>query len=387
MVSSGSDSILRGIFPGSTDHSEKIGLKTDFKPWHKIRKQWVRRFHWINNIETLCNNLRFEDGQPLKYLCLPGTDMLDLRFLHGWCKTKEKRLKFLGYNDPCDSSDSGSTELNLSQAELTQREFIDGSSSIVSDKFERIGDKDSVAYAKLTEMGSFDVINLDLCNSVAGYIPLEKQDDYYNAISNIVQFQKLTRTQPWLLFITTRANRSSVKAEAEAKLIQHIKNNARSHSSFNSKFTECFGSDPNSIRVDSERIYFRLFGLALAKWLLSLLFDGQPKWCIKLLNCGVYKVNNSTRYPDMLSLAFECSLIINSSDDRVGLAIPAGGAPQIIEEIEFANVLIDGIRRYRNIDSTVSDPTLRNSLINEAAPLMKDARYNETQYRRWAEHN
>jgi len=386
MVSS--DSILGGIFPAATDHSEKTVLKTDFKPWHKIRKQWVRRYQWINNIEILCKNIRFEDGQPLKYLSLPGSDMLDIRYLHSWCKMKEKNLKFLGYNDPYDSADSQPTDLNLSQAELAQREFIDGSSNIVLDKFEKIGDKDSVAYAKMTEMGSFDIINLDLCNSVAGYIPLERQEDYYNAISNIVQFQKERRTQSWLLFITTRANRSAVKPEAEEKLIRHIKNNAQSHHTFCDKFTECFGADPNSISIDNENIYFRLFGLGLGKWLLSLLFDGQPKWCIKMLNCAVYKVHDASRQPDMLSLAFECSLIVNTPCDKVGLAIPVSTDPQNVEEIDFANILIDEIRRFRNIDNTVrTDPSLRSALINEAADLMRDARYNKTQYRRWAEKN
>jgi hypothetical protein len=378
------DPDLDGIFPTTTAHSKKTTLKTDFKGWHKPRKQWVRQYQWLQEIDKLCQILRFENGQPLRYLSLPGTDMLDVRCLHSWCKEKEIFLKFLGYNDPDDSADPNDTELHLSQAELTQREFIDGGSIVIQDKFEKIGDKNSVAYARMAQAGSFDVINLDLCNSVAGYVPLKKQDDYYNAISNIVQFQKENRHQPWLLFITTRGDRGSVNANAEKKLFKHIVNNAKSHESFRSKLTDCLGVNSTSITANNEEIYHRIIGLGLGKWLLGLLFNGQPKWRIKMLESAEYKVYYKSKVPDMLSLAFECSLIVQVPCDRVGLAMSAT-KHENVEEVEFATCLIDAVRGLKNIDRILrSDLPLHSSLIEKAAHLMKDARYDDKEYKKWA---
>ena len=243
----------------------------------------------------------------------------------------------------------------------------------------------SVAYTRMTEAGSFDVINIDLCGSLVGHVPLERQEDHYNAISNIVQFQKENRHLPWLLFITTRANRESVETKAETRLFQHITNNAQSHASFSSKLTDCFGATSKSITADNEKMYHRLIGLGLGKWLLGLLFNGQPKWSIKMLNSAEYKVQKSSKNPDILSLAFECSLIVQAQSDKVGLARPASKGKKDVEEIDIAMGLIDAVRRLRNIDGLLlGEPVLYSALIAEAALLMKDARYDDKEYKKWA---
>ncbi|KAF0220416.1 MAG: hypothetical protein FD174_1317 [Geobacteraceae bacterium] len=378
------DPFLDEFFPAPPTHNRPTTLKSDFKPWHKPRKQWVRKFQWIQEVEKLSQQLRFENGRPLKYLSLPGKDLLDVRCIHGWCQANKVNLRFLGFNDPSDPADPNDSELNLSVAELAQREFIDCESLVVPDKFERIGDTSSIAYTRMIEAGPFDIINLDLCNSIAGHVPLEKQDDYYNAIFRIIEFQKSKKAQPWLLFITTRANEKAVNPSAGRKLFQCIEDNAKLSDEFRGRLATELGID---FSLSNPGVTSRnLVGLGLGKWLLKLLIDGQPKWSLKMLDSAEYKVYPPSAAPDMLSLAFECSLIVQPPNDSVGLARhPNTLIAEVAEEKDFALGLIDSVKNIMDLDVMMhGDEQLRKTMIDEAAHLMTDARYDGAKYKAWA---
>ncbi|HBG18747.1 MAG TPA: hypothetical protein DDY32_05590 [Desulfobulbaceae bacterium] len=383
------ESFVDDIFQKPPSHGVQTKLKLDFQPWHKPRKQYVRKKQWIGEIEKLVNKLR--DSTSLKYLSLPGKSMIDVRCVHRWCMEKKINLKYLGYNDPNDPTDPSDAELNLSVAELALREYIDKNSEVVTDRFEKIGDRNSLAYRKMIEAGPFDVINIDLCNGIAKPIPLNEQDDYYNAIYEMIQFQKTHRNEPWLLFITTRTDEQNVSVGASWKLYESIEGNAQKFESFRKLLLENLKIQCSPVTDPSVRSkkymgmqYRNLVSLGFGKWLLGLLFNGQPKWRLQMLDSVEYTINHRNISPDMISLAFECSMIIEPPNDNIRFTNNTFENRQLSEEI-YALDLIGNVNSIKDIDVTLAgDQVLLQILIEESATLMSDARFDGEAYKKWA---
>ena len=86
------DDLTSGIF-GDFEYAPPQTEPKEFKPWHKPRKQFVRR----EQLATLLLRLyeMREPGDPLLYLGLPGTDLIDLRYLHEQlCRASARRCAF-----------------------------------------------------------------------------------------------------------------------------------------------------------------------------------------------------------------------------------------------------------------------------------------------------
>ena len=65
--------------------------KKEFLPWHRPRKQFVRHYQWCKEIRRMISHTPPADG-VLKYLGLPGVDLLDLRYFHEEvCQTDASR--------------------------------------------------------------------------------------------------------------------------------------------------------------------------------------------------------------------------------------------------------------------------------------------------------
>jgi len=56
-----------------------------FKPWHKPRKHYLRVYQWCQQIATLIKDLGLGESDSLRYLGMPGEDLLDVRTLQGVC--------------------------------------------------------------------------------------------------------------------------------------------------------------------------------------------------------------------------------------------------------------------------------------------------------------
>src|SRR4051812_14989998 len=75
-----------------------LPVKRTFAPWHRPRKQFVRDHQWKVQINSMLADVPTEDG-TLKYLGLPGADLLDLRHFHSEvCLPQNIGLRFLGFN-------------------------------------------------------------------------------------------------------------------------------------------------------------------------------------------------------------------------------------------------------------------------------------------------
>src|SRR4051812_13554844 len=84
------DDLVEEVFGrlGSEPPETSAGLKAEFEPWHHPVKQIVRDEQWAKLVAKLFD----EDGVPpdgiLRYLTLPGNDLLDVRVVAEACAGK-----------------------------------------------------------------------------------------------------------------------------------------------------------------------------------------------------------------------------------------------------------------------------------------------------------
>ena len=154
------DDLTTGIF-GDIEYAQPRTTQKEFKPWHKPRKQFVRRKQWSALLRRLYKDRDPED--PLRYLGLPGTDLIDLRYLHDqFCRDNNRQLCFLGFNMEARPDSPAEIELNISLDEVSRLPNVDKQSAVLADDFRLVGNENSLAWSRTRQLGPFDVVNIDL---------------------------------------------------------------------------------------------------------------------------------------------------------------------------------------------------------------------------------
>jgi hypothetical protein len=126
----------------------------------------------------------------LKYLGLPGIDLLDLRYFHSQvCETRNINLRFLGFNSSAMPTSRGHTELNISLDEVRRLARVDPMSDVIRDNFTLVAKENSIACRKTRELGPYDVINLDLCDGFGAQSPGAVDHNYYDAVASLLALQ------------------------------------------------------------------------------------------------------------------------------------------------------------------------------------------------------
>lgn len=386
------DDFVVGIGPTAAP-TNRLPSKHEFKPWHKPRKHWIRKHQWCAETVNLIKQIKMRDNKVLTYLSLPGPDMLDIRAIHDECVKLGYSVKYLGFNDPSDESNNEQTELNISRNELANLAGIHPDSLVVPDRFEAIAstEKVAVAFQHLKSFGSFDVVNLDLCNSVAAHIPLERQETYFSAMTALIEHQSLNRTDPWLLFVTTRVDANTIHPKALRGLLNCVKANVQQHPAFRDGLKSELGLEAatinsavnGDIKLKPKELY-NAFTLAFGKWMLGFLSSNPPFWTIDMLGSWAYHVSNSnSATPDMVSLAFKCMPVVKPKMDHFKLgqnhheAVDQASA----SEREAAIKLIPMVKAVRNIDTRLAkDIGELKTTIADAARFMELARYDRDAY-------
>ena len=72
------DELLQGIYQDIQPSLEGVEAR-EFKPWHKPRKQYIRLRQWCAIVRWLIRKVGMQQGDSLRYLGLPGEDLLDIR--------------------------------------------------------------------------------------------------------------------------------------------------------------------------------------------------------------------------------------------------------------------------------------------------------------------
>lgn len=371
----------------------EVERKVHFWPWHKPRKQYVRQYQWCDGLERMLADGRWKlNGRSLSYLGLPGDDMLDIRSLHSVCARHGIRLRYLGFNEVREAR---TTESRLSHNELRSQAygFIDAENSqILLDALEGIVSPGSMSFKSLIDRAPYDIVNFDLCDSVAKSKP-SVEESTVQALRVILETQRETCSAPWLLFLTTRVNRDQVDATVRSTIGSLLDSNVSKSAKFRRIFSTSLGR-PQLGKFDAyqgrltEDYFSRSFVVGFCKWLVSLASSGAPKWVVRLESVRAYTIASPL---DMYSLVFSFEKVSAPGRDQSGwtrdVRVTQRGAGKIeIDEIELACRAVEEVfSQETNIDALLErDGKLAAAMLTETAQLLEQARYNGAAYHAWA---
>ncbi|RYD85299.1 MAG: hypothetical protein EOP84_02960 [Verrucomicrobiaceae bacterium] len=361
-----------------------------FRPWHLPRKHYVRIHQWCAEIKDLTRHLKAAGAlnfRPLAYLSLPGDELLDIRTIHGVCDSQGVRLSYLGFNTTGDGARADESRISENEVKALPRVYAQGS-MVLNDALENVANEKSLARRRVLENGSFDVINLDLCGSVANQPPLTVGSTL-EAVRALLEIQRSRRVEPWLLFLTTRVDTEVLDREVRARLRALTKKNAHSSADFKVALQACLEMEVDrmlELRDEelSQSVFAKLFGVGFGKWLLGLVLHSSPKWRIFVTSAFGYRVDRAPL--DMLSLGFRFELIREPASDPAGLTLGAGSSVVLDSEESLAAGMAVAMGGVVDVDEVLySDGRAREKIMNQFARLLGQARYGVDAYVAWVD--
>jgi hypothetical protein len=356
--------------------------KKDFSPWHKPRKQFVRHHQWCKQIEALLEEMR-PDGNTLKYLGLPGDDLLDLRYFHTQvCEPRKMGFRFLGFNHSADPKNSMQTDLNISLDEVRRLSRVDHLSEIIWDDFRLVADESSKAWDKTKALGPYDIINLDLCDGFGAQKP-GTLDTHYNAVSRLMSLQAKNKF-PWLLFLTTRTGKQDIHADLLQKFIEMYERNLADCAPFKQTSTDELAiGDADALRVaiTTPDGHLPIFLMGICKWILGLALGQQPQSKVEVKSIIGYRIDVSAAHDDLISLALRFEPTFAPTEDPLGLAnLPAA----LLSECTLAAKVLKRLGKRRCADKILADnAVLMSEMVTATETLLALARYDVEAYQTW----
>lgn len=388
-------SFEQGSAPTATQHLT-LEVRKDFLPWHKPRKQWIRAQQWASPIAALAEKLKLKElHEPLRYLSLPGPDLLDVRSIRPVCEERNIELQFVGLNGGDDDADVART-LAL-ENQVRAMPGIHAGSEVVKDRFEQLGVAKSLAHSRIiTAQRSFDVVNVDLCGSFAEQIPEADYASIPSALLALIRHQARHRSRDWLLFVTTRSDLQAVKPETMDRFINAINEEINKDPQTKSRlielnlFTE---SDFNGLSLEHSKLtaqsHSNAFSIGFAYWVLNGLADELPAWRADMLDQIEYHVAQNDPSCDMLSLGFWCRQLSHPMQpDSFGIAkLQTGGESPLHEVIKTCIAKVkEKVSQRIDLDRKLHlNKDKYQIALNESADLLAGAMYDKEAYLAWAE--
>lgn len=376
------ESFSQDLF-GNNVYEAAPRYKKIFLPWHRPRKQFVRHKQWCEQIKLLIQET-LPDNKVIKYLGLPGDDLLDLKYFHREiCVPNGLGLRYLGFNNSAEATSPQNVELNISRDELNKMQYIDPRSDVIPDNICQIANKKSMAWQRSFAMCPFDIINIDLCDGFAKDPPAKFLHSHYEALSQLLTFQK-TQKQPWLFFLTTRTSKGDIQQEVFNKLKQLYNQNLKDCPSFFEKSKDHFSIiDEDSLNnaIETEKGISDVFLISLCKWISGMLLSQIPPSKISLKSVIGYKVAKEASNPDLMSIALKVEPNFTPTADSLGLTVPK---TSILNECDIASGIVNRVFKQVDADSILNDNIeLMNEMIEMSMQLLKEARYDVSGYKDW----
>lgn len=367
-----------------------VSEKKSFQPWHLPRKQYCRLKQWAYHTQKLQKELKISSPaqeRPLRYLTLPGDELLDIRVLAKVMKNAGIRMQFLGFNTALDKLRSAESDLSFS--EVRQLEGIyEKPSEIIQHRIEKIAEENSTARQKVIEHLPFDVINLDFTGSMVGQPPLSNES-YFQAVHWLIGEQCNKNRKPWLFFLTVPLARDERTNKDTAKrLWLSVRENAQ-----NTKFADDLYSllqiskgdvlgEMGGLAILDDLRYSKGLGLALSKWVLGLLITRPDQWAVELVDAKSYRVHGNI--PEMYSFSFKFIPYDSYGVDATGLTVSFGHLSDRKSELDIGLELISSISQTEDVDRLLDrDRKLLGEAIDFSAELLASVRYNSDDYREW----
>lgn len=360
-----------------------LPTRKDFLAWHLPRKQYVRHHQWCRQLDHMLDESRLVDG-TLKYLGLPGIDLLDVRYFHRQvCEARNINLRFLGFNTAAQPSNHGQAELNISLDEVRRLPRVDPSSDVLGDDFVRIANDRSIAWRKARDLGPYDVINLDLCDGFGAHAPDTLEDTHYDAVNKLMSLQARSGS-PWLLLLTTRAGRQHVHPHVLEKLIERYRDNLTTCPPFRDKSQGFFAIENEAALKAAAATttgILPVFLCGLCKWLAGIALGHQPPTLVEVRSVIGYRVDHGAEHEDLISMAVRFTPTFEPAEDPIGLA---RSSTMTRNECALAVKALHRIANRKDVDRILrEDPALNEQMVDATVDLLELARYDTAAYRAW----
>ncbi len=394
-------------------HTPLVG-RTDFKPWHRTHKQFVRERQWNDAITRLIKELRRKpelppaswdgpddadngtsaeadpptEGRRIRCFTLPGEDLLDLQSAWYSITAEQFSMQYLGFNSELQRNDS-SANSQVREAALNMRDRVIKKSTIKGYRFQDIANQQSKAWSEFKKYGPYDWVNLDLCDTLLPTVNTQLTEQTFSALTQLLKYQVACQTNPWLMFITTQIDLGVADQDGMCKLVSPTIKNMHSSQEFRAAMEARLPSALSFTAPACDMSKFtpdqlvQNFGVLLGKWLCVVLFAGQPRCAVHLLSGYKYSINPA-KGVHMLSMAMWLKPLIAPPSDSTGLAKPEVARAPMPSEIDLAMRLLKQTENVLDIDAFLRDhPTLRESLLKSQADLLAGSGYDRETYLKW----
>jgi hypothetical protein len=292
-------------------------------------------------------------------------------------------LRFLGFNSSARPLSKEQTSLNISLDEVRRMGNVDQRSEIIGDDFIRLAQSNTVAYSRAIELGPYDVINLDLCGGFTEQDPGKLKHTYYDAVNSLLSLQA-RYPRPWLLFLTTRADRATIDDNVLQILQEKYIANLDNCEEFRDASMEKFSISSREELADAaqtERGLLPIFLTGLFKWFLGLALAQQPQTSVSLSSVIGYKVCEKSACEDLISLALRFTPTFNPVVDTTGLANPDITG---LDEGRLATKGLKRIAKRTDADKCLAErEDIKKEMTEATALLLKQARYDPQAYKEW----
>lgn len=381
-----------GIVHGDDGSDEFVmaPLRTDYKPWHHPIKQIVRQRQWVESAKRLIESHRSaERRDKLRYFTLPGADLFDVRVLADSLVEAGTRIEYFGFDSGYEgdgevAANGAKSAYLAAESALRQADRITEDAVILKDRLEDIAQDESLAATMLDRQGVFDIINMDACDHL-GYVPKNRKASMFDALEKLLKHQMIAK-EPWLLFVTTRADVDLLGVPARKFQTAIGKNIDQHNDAFAKPLSECIDaqlhnltSAMNGCWSNQDINFLRLFCIGLGKYLLHF-YHAQINLPagVELVSAYAYKVHRDE--PDMLSLAFRIT------PKGIQAQAPNTGGAIVVPNVELqdAVAIVARAKKLWNLDQAIEDQTdLRNEVVTGTEKLLRSAGFDIPGWQRW----
>ena len=233
-------------------------------------------------------------------------------------------------------------------------------------------------------MGPFDVINLDLCDGFGAQPPAGAlKNSYYDAVAKLFALQSFCM-HPWLLLLTTRADKQNVNADILNAFIAKYLENLHECEPFRTASRDCFNVETEAALksvIQAPGGLLAIFLTGLCKWFATLALQNQPPPNVEVRSVIGYTVDAKSDHEDLVSIAIRFTPTFASAKDPLGLAKNTEEAP---DECKISTRALKAVAKRTNADAKLAENAeLHQAMVDATARLLTLARYDAAAYRVW----
>lgn len=355
-------------------------IENPFKPWHKPRKQFIRKHQWFNPLQRIAKSNKYNTINTLNYFGLPGEDLLDVTYISqnllGHGELSHKLFLIHGFIN--DKSEFTKAQSGLSQ--LLDRKNVCKNSKIENFDFEALSTENSEAWKRVNDVGHYHFINLDFCNCILN-------DRTLTALYRLLDYQtKRVIGAPWLLCITTRLNQTGVTHSLLEKfdtVLQDIKSNEDMVEAIERAFKNSLLAVEGLTRLEANQkeLLNELLQICLVFWLVN---EAINKGCtIELKSSYKYSVDLHNREHDMHSFVFALEKKDRVEADIIGLITQNSDEVLTEEKIaQLKNKAFEKLGNTLDLDAHLEeDNQLLNLFADNMMGLLDSCGYDVSNYK------